>query len=164
MQDQANDPGAGMIPLHPDMLKVMRIRATLYIAVPTLAAAVAGLVFLPGTLVPPLAPAGALALYGLVSTLLLAPRRYRAWGYAEGEDELAVRRGIWVRTRTIVPFGRVQHIDLSQGPIERRYGLATLILHTAGTRGATVVLPGLAQDQAEQMRDRIRAKIRADLT
>jgi hypothetical protein len=65
--------------------------------------------------------------------------------------------------RTVVPFGRVQHIDTTQGPIERRLGLATLILHTAGTRSAAVSLPGLREADAEQMRDRIRAKIRQDL-
>ena len=62
-----------------------------------------------------------------------------------------------------MPFARVQHIDLAQGPIERRYGLARLILHTAGTRGASIPLPGLAREEAEAMRDRIRAKIREDL-
>ena len=67
------------------------------------------------------------------------------------------------RIRTVVPFGRVQHIDVAQGPIERSFGLATLILHTAGTRGASVPLPGLLFDEAERMRDRIRVKIRQDL-
>ena len=97
------------------------------------------------------------------SSRCLPRRRYRAWGYREGEDELHVRRGLLVRVRTIVPFGRVQHIDVAQGPIERRFGLATLILHTAGTRGASVPLPGLPHGEAERMRDRIRAKIRQDL-
>jgi membrane protein YdbS with pleckstrin-like domain len=163
MQDEANDPDGGMIPLHEDQLTVMRIRTSIYTAVLALAALVAGLAFLVETPVLSLGPAGGLALLGAFSALVLAPRRYRAWGYHEGEDELAIRRGLWVRTRTIVPFGRVQHIDLSQGPIERPFGLATLILHTAGTRGATVALPGLEQEQAERMRDRIRAKIRQDL-
>jgi len=62
-----------------------------------------------------------------------------------------------------VPFGRVQHIDLAQGPLERAFGLATLVLNTAGTRGAAVKLPGLAQADAEEMRDHIRGKIRQDL-
>ncbi|MGQ0559150.1 MAG: PH domain-containing protein [Sphingosinicella sp.] len=90
----------------------------------------------------------------------LAPRRYRAWGYAESDDELHVRSGLWVRRRTLLPLARVQHIDIAQGPLERRFGLATLILHTAGTRGASVPLPGLSHVHAEAMRDRIRARIR----
>lgn len=163
MQDQANDPDAGMIPLHPSQLSVMRIRTLLITAALTLAALAGGLAFPAEIPFHPYAPAAAVLLLGLYAMLVLAPRRYRAWGYAESEDELAVRRGVWTRTRTVVPFGRVQHIDVAQGPIERRFGLATLILHTAGTRGATVALPGLEQAEAERMRDRVRSKIRQDL-
>ena len=79
------------------------------------------------------------------------------------EDELHVQRGLWTRERTVVPFGRVQHIDVTQGPLERRFGIGTLILHTAGTRGSAVQLPGLAFEQAGQMRDVIREQIRQDL-
>jgi hypothetical protein len=61
-----------------------------------------------------------------------------------------------------VPFGRVQHIDVEKGPVERYYGLATLVLHTAGTHNASVSLPGLAEEDALAMREAIRAKIRRD--
>jgi membrane protein YdbS with pleckstrin-like domain len=57
----------------------------------------------------------------------------------------------------------VQHIDVAQGPIQRMLGLATLVLNTAGTRGAAVRLPGLLHGQAEGMREQIRGKIRQDL-
>jgi uncharacterized protein len=90
-------------------------------------------------------------------------RRYRAWSWREEEDELHIGWGVWTRVRTAVPFARVQHIDVAAGPLQRPLGLATLILHTAGTRGASVVLPGLAPAEAERLRDRIRAKIRQDL-
>jgi membrane protein YdbS with pleckstrin-like domain len=106
-------------------------------------------------------PGTALAL-GLGATLILPRRRYRRWGYREGADELEIRRGTLIRVRTIVPFPRVQHIDVTQGPIQRLFGLATLILHTAGTHGAAVPLPGLAMADAEAMRDRIRGRIRED--
>lgn len=99
----------------------------------------------------------------VLGALILPGRRYRAWGYREDEDELHVRHGLLIRVQTAVPFARVQHIDLAQGPIERGYGLARLILHTAGTRGASILLPGLARAEAEAMRDRIRAKIREEL-
>ena len=104
-----------------------------------------------------------MALLGLAALLVFPARRYRRWAYREGEDEIQIRRGTLVHVRTIVPFGRVQHIDVAQGPIQRPFGLATLILHTAGTHGASVRLPGLAHNDAEAMRDRIRAKIRQDL-
>jgi hypothetical protein len=141
----------------------MRVRAAAASVVPLFAAVMLDLGPLRETLVPAGLVPAAVAALALVATLVLPKRRYRAWGYDEGEDELHIRRGLLVRTRTIVPFGRVQHIDLSQGPVERRFGVATLILHTAGTRGAAVPLPGLAQDEAERMRDRIRAKIRQEL-
>jgi membrane protein YdbS with pleckstrin-like domain len=151
-----------MTPLDPDQVKVLRIRTALACAVLVAAAFVADLA-LRDAPVPHYALTGAMLMLALAALLVLPRRRYRAWGYDEGEEELAIRRGMLVRVRTIVPFGRVQHIDVAQGPIERRFGLATLILHTAGTRGAAVPLPGLKQELAEAMRDRIRAKIRQDL-
>ena len=105
----------------------------------------------------------ALPISGLAATLVFPVRRYRGWGYREGEDEIEIKRGRLIRVRTIVPHARVQHIDVAQGPIQRLFGLGTLILHTAGTHGASVPLPGLAYSDAEEMRDRIRAKIRQDL-
>jgi uncharacterized protein len=149
-------------PLHPDQVKVLRIRTAIAAAVLVAAAFVADLP-LRETAVPQYLVPGVMLLLALAAVIVLPGRRYRAWGYGEGDEELAINRGIVVRVRTIVPFGRVQHIDVAQGPIERRFGLATLILHTAGTRGAAVPLPGLKQDLAEAMRDRIRAKIRQDL-
>jgi membrane protein YdbS with pleckstrin-like domain len=114
------------------------------------------------TAVPPLAVPGTILLLGLAAAVVVPRRRYRRWGYREGEDELEIRRGMLIRVRTIVPFGRVQHIDVAQGPVQRPFGLATLILHTAGTQGADVPLPGLLHADAEAMRDRIRAKIRQE--
>ncbi|HEX8256822.1 MAG TPA: PH domain-containing protein, partial [Allosphingosinicella sp.] len=75
---------------------------------------------------------------------------------------LHIGRGVWTKTETIVPLARVQHIDVSQGPLERAFGISRLILHTAGTMHSLVVLPGLARGTAEAMRDDIRARIRRD--
>ena len=153
----------GMTPLDPRQIKVLRARwliatvaltgITVAICLGPLRATPIPLGVLPATV----------AFMGLLASFVLPSRRYRAWGYREEEDELHVRHGLLVRVRTAVPFARVQHIDLAQGPIERRYGLARLILHTAGTRGAAIPLPGLAREEAEAMRDRIRAKIKQDL-
>lgn len=99
----------------------------------------------------------------LIASFFLPLRRYRAWGYDQREDELIVKHGNLIRQLTVVPFGRVQHIDIAAGPLQRALGLATLVLNTAGTRGAAVKLPGLRPDTAEQMRDHIRGKIRQDL-
>jgi len=150
--------------LDPRHVAVLGIRTGLTAVAAALAALVAGRVMalrgidLPGWLLPAF-----VLLLGLAATLIFPRRRYRGWGYREGEDEIEIWRGRLIRVRTIVPFGRVQHIDVAQGPIQRAFGLGTLILHTAGTQGASVPLPGLTVAKAEQMRDRIRAKIRQDL-
>ena len=152
-----------MQPLHPNQIWVIRIRAAitaLFLLVP---AAIVDWGPLRESEVPAGLLTGAAVLLALFLTIVMPARRYRAWGYEEGEDELHIRHGVWTRVRTAVPFGRVQHIDVAQGPVERMFGLSTLILHTAGTRGAAVPLPGLLQGDCEAMRDRIRSKIRQDL-
>ena len=99
----------------------------------------------------------------LVYPVLIAPpRRYRALGYRVDSDELRIASGLLVKTETVVPLKRVQHIDVSQGPIERLFGVTRLLLHTAGTMNSLVVLPGLARETAETIRDEIRARIRQD--
>lgn len=160
--DETLPAAAPSTPLHPDQVKVIRIRTAIAAAILVAGAFIADLPLREAG-VPPYALPGLVLLLALAASIVLPGRRYRAWGYAEGEEELAIGRGMLVRVRTIVPFGRVQHIDVAQGPIERRFGLATLVLHTAGTRGAAVPLPGLEQELAEAMRDRIRARIRQDL-
>ncbi len=150
-----------MTPLHPGQLWALRVQAALHAVFPFIALLVAKTGWL-GPLVPPAAVAGAAVL--LAAWAFVIPiRRYRSWGYQMEEDELQIQHGLWTRVRTIVPFGRVQHIDLAQGPIERQFGVATLILHTAGTRNSEVVLPGLEAAEAGRMRDVIRSKIRQDL-
>lgn len=95
--------------------------------------------------------------------LLVAPRRrWAAWGWALEEGELHVARGVWTKIHTIVPLTRVQHIDVAQGPLERALGVARLVLHTAGTSYAVVVLPGVSRETAEALRDTVRAAVRAE--
>lgn len=152
------DESDALTPLHPNHVKAMRV-ATLLAAVPFVIGAlvleVAG--FLPtGVFIVPVLLAAAVI-------VIRAPmRRYMARGYVMGEDRLRVVRGLWFRSDTVVPFGRVQHIDVHQGPLERAYGLATLTLHTAGSHNASVSLPGLADADARAMRETIRAQIRRD--
>ncbi|HEX8449014.1 MAG TPA: PH domain-containing protein, partial [Allosphingosinicella sp.] len=98
----------------------------------------------------------------LYLALIAPPRRYRAWAYAMDGEELQVRRGVWTRVHTLVPLDHVQHIDVSQGPLERAFGICSLVLHTAGTLHSQIVLPGLTRPTAERIRDEIRAKMRED--
>lgn len=98
------------------------------------------------------------ALAGLVAAvgLALAVLRYRAWRYALEADALALERGVLTRVETAVPYVRVQHIDTHRGPVERLAGLSSVVVYTAGTRGADVTVPGLAPERARRLRDRLR--------
>nr|WP_246623336.1 PH domain-containing protein [Sphingomonas colocasiae] len=112
---------------------------------------------------PPPGLIAGLVVLALIYPCLIAPgRRYRAWGYRVEADELHLAHGVLTTVLTVVPFVRVQHIDVAQGPIERVFGVSRLMLHTAGTAHSLVVLPGLDSETAERLRDDIRTRIRAD--
>jgi membrane protein YdbS with pleckstrin-like domain len=82
--------------------------------------------------------------------------RYRAWGYAEREDDLLVRRGVMVRRLSVVPYGRMQFVDVTAGPVDRLFRLATVQLHTAAA-ATDARIPGLAVEEAHRLRDRLAA-------
>ena len=77
---------------------------------------------------------------------------YRFSSYRVDEAGIEIRRGVYWRTITNVPRSRVQHTDVSQGPLERRFGLGTLVIYTAGTAHSKVNVPGLAFDVARHIR------------
>jgi uncharacterized protein len=81
-------------------------------------------------------------------------RRFASWGYAEREDDLLVRRGILVQRLSVVPYGRMQFIDVRAGPLERAFGLATVHMHTAAA-ASDACIPGLTDDEAARLRDRL---------
>ncbi len=151
-----------MTPLHKGQLSVLRLLTALNGLALFAAVIVAERTWL-HLFVPMGTASGCAALLLAAAIVVLPKRRYASWCYRMDEEELHVQHGLWTRVLTIVPFGRVQHIDLAQGPIERRFGVATLILHTAGTRNSAVSLPGLEVGEAGRMRDVIRSKIRQDL-
>lgn len=94
------------------------------------------------------------ALTGL--TLRAVQRRWVAWGYLEREDDLMVRRGVLIRRTSVVPYGRMQYVDVTAGPLERRFGLATLTMHTAAA-ATDASVPGLLTEEAARLRDRLAA-------
>lgn len=108
--------------------------------------------------------AGALAgaLLGLLLGGGIGLLRHRRIGWRLDEDGFATRRGGLWRSETLVPVSRVQHLDLERGPLERQMGLATLVVHTAGTRMAAVKLPLLALDDAEALRTHLARQVEAD--
>lgn len=83
------------------------------------------------------------------------PRLYRAWGYRIDDRVLETRSGIMFQVRRLLPLTRLQHVDLQRGPIERAFGLASLILHTAGTHQASITIPGLDAEEAARLRDHL---------
>ena len=83
-------------------------------------------------------------------------RRVASWGYAERSDDLIIRRGVLVRRLTVVPYGRMQFIEVTAGPVERSFGLATVQLHTAAA-ATDARIPGLPAAEAGRLRDRLAA-------
>jgi membrane protein YdbS with pleckstrin-like domain len=81
-------------------------------------------------------------------------RRVAAWGYAEREDDLLVRRGVLFSKLSVVPYGRMQFVDVTAGPFERSFRLATVKMHTAAA-ASDARIPGLEREEAERLRDRL---------
>jgi uncharacterized protein len=96
---------------------------------------------------------GCVLIAGVVADVVMQ-RRVGAWGYLEREDDLLVRRGLLVRRLSVVPYGRMQFIDVTAGPVERSFRLATVRLHTAAA-ATDARIPGLAREEAARLRDRL---------
>lgn len=101
-------------------------------------------------------------LLALISLTMAPQRIYARLGYRLSERLMQVVRGWLFHTDTIVPFVRVQHIDVTRGPVEKLFGVATLVVHTAGTHNSIVTVPGLSPERAAQIRDVIREHVRTD--
>lgn len=97
---------------------------------------------------------GALVAAGLAAALVAVNRRWRAWGWAERADDLLVRRGVLLQRISVVPYGRMQFVDVVSGPLARRLGIARVQLHTAAA-ASHAHLPGLPVARAQQLRDRL---------
>jgi uncharacterized protein len=102
-----------------------------------------------------IAVAAAAVLAGLLAERFLA-RRVASWGYAERNDDLMVRRGVLIRRLSVIPYGRMQFIDVTAGPLERALGLATLRMHTAAA-ASDARIPGLEHGAAAALRDQLAA-------
>ena len=109
-------------------------------------------------LVGPLQALAAVALTLVLTGLAFGAvqRRWAAWGYLEREDDLLVRRGVLIRRTSVVPYGRMQYVDVTAGPLDRRLGLATVTMHTAAA-ATDASVPGLLAAEATRLRDRLAA-------
>ena len=152
--------GPTLLPVEPGYKNVLRARlavmwAPLIVGAIILDQAIDETVYhgLPSTLVPLLA---------LISIAFAPQRIYRHLGYRLSEALLQVVRGWMFHIDTVVPLVRVQHIDVTRGPLDKMFGTATLVVHTAGTHNSIVTVPGLAPERAEEIRDIIREHVRTD--
>lgn len=99
---------------------------------------------------------GAAVVVGGAITDTIAGRRVRAWGFTERAEDLLVRRGVMFRRLSVVPYGRMQYIEVTAGPLERSMGLATVQMHTAAA-ASDARIPGLPAAEAARLRDQLTA-------
>ena len=139
-------PGVTFCPVSPRLVTVRLIGA--WAGGVVLAAGLA----VPGVLLSPWFHLGGVAaLAGSAWLTWLVPRQVRAMGYALGEDYLLWRHGVTFRTLSVVPYGRMQFVDTSQGPLAAHYGIAKVRLHTASV-STDATINGLPAAEAEHLR------------
>ena len=84
----------------------------------------------------------------------LTGRNARSWRYAEREEDLYITHGVMFRRLVVVPYGRMQYVDVQSGPLERAFEIAAVHLHTASP-GTSARIPGLPAAEATRLRDRL---------
>jgi len=150
-----------LLPVEPGYKNVLRLRYAIFWAFLALVTLILDRALWSGTPFGGLAPLGALVI-GLMATLIFPARVYRRLRYRLTDRLLQVLRGWLFHTDTVVPLVRVQHLDVVRGPLDKMFGTASLVVHTAGTHNSIVTVPGLAPDRAAEMRDSIREHVRTD--
>src|SRR5215813_2607935 len=98
----------------------------------------------------------AAAVAGAVAALWFVRNRYKSWAYLERDEDLIVERGVMIRRLSVVPYGRMQFVDVTAGPVDRLFRLATVRLHTAAA-ASDARIPGLEREEAARLRDRLAA-------
>ncbi|MDI2127997.1 PH domain-containing protein [Yinghuangia seranimata] len=139
---------------HPVSEQLFRVRrfVLLVVAVPLgVAGAVVGGIFV-GTWLAGLI--GGLLAVVLVWAVVALRRNQRSWRYAERADDLLIAHGVMWRRLVVVPYGRMQFVDVTAGPVERRFGIAKIKLHTASA-ATDAVVRGLPPEEAARLRDRL---------
>jgi membrane protein YdbS with pleckstrin-like domain len=103
----------------------------------------------------------ALALAQVVWTAVGPPLAWRRFRYELRDRDLYVEQGVVFRQRTSVPYARIQHVDASQGPVERLFGLEEVTVYSAAGRSADGSIPGLDEDTARALREALVARASA---
>ncbi|MFE0731382.1 PH domain-containing protein [Streptomyces antibioticus] len=138
--------------LPPGLLRMRRLLLVVWLGLAAVAVGVPlGLFAGPGW-----AAFALLPLAGIGWGWVLLGRNWRSWRYAERADDLLISRGVLWREETVVPYGRMQLVEVTSGPVERHFGLASVQLHTAAA-ATDATVPGLDPAEAERLRDRLTA-------
>lgn len=151
--DSPFDPaGVPWVRVSPRLIAVRLISVGIWLGVPLVGAvALAALSGVPGLWV---IPAALATLLGWICWVV--PRQVHALGYAERADDLLIRKGVMFRKLVVVPYGRMQFVDVQAGPLDRWGGIARVQLHTASP-ASDAAIPGLAPAEADRLRDRLSA-------
>jgi membrane protein YdbS with pleckstrin-like domain len=150
--------GVDWTPVSPRLATARLVSGVSWLAVPVIglvvAAALSGLAWL-------WVVAGVLAAF-TAWVAWLVPRQVRALGYAERADDLLIRKGILFRSMVVVPYGRMQYVDVTAGPLARKLGIASVQLHTASP-GTDASIDGLPTAEAARLRDQLASRGEARL-
>jgi uncharacterized protein len=161
LPSSAADVDPDLLPVEPAYKNVLRARMSVVWVILWAAGAVADQAMLQETAAAGL-PTFVIPALAAVAILTAPERIYRRLHYKLTDRLLQVVRGWLFHVDTVVPLVRVQHIDVTRGPLEKAFGVATLVVHTAGTHNSIVMLPGLAPRRAAEIRDIIREHVRTD--
>jgi len=131
-----------------------RLLATIFWTIPVIALIIPGIIS-PGLW---LAIVGGVMVVLIALTFIAIPIGYRKRSYALRERDLTYKKG-WIFSSMItIPFNRIQHTEISRGPIERKYELSTLKIYTAGGATSDLSIPGLEVEEAEQLKEFVAKK------
>ncbi|CAL9543551.1 hypothetical protein SUDANB140_04304 [Streptomyces sp. enrichment culture] len=136
--------------LPPGLLHMRRLLLVVWLGLLTVAAGLLPGLFLGAPWATLALPPLALLVWGWV----MLERNWRSWRYTERADDLLISRGVLWREETVVPYGRMQLVEVTSGPVERHFGLASVQLHTAAA-ATDATIPGLDPAEAERLRDRL---------
>ncbi|GAA4360203.1 PH domain-containing protein [Kangiella marina] len=139
--------------LHPDSIKASRISHGIFAAILMIAGGVVSFIAASWLLCGIIAAA---VLFIFLLGFVWARKSYQYTWYWLTEEGLYIQRGVLWRRKTLVPRNRIQHTDVAQGPLQRKYKLAKLVVYTAGTRDASVPLDGLEFEVANDLREQLR--------
>lgn len=144
--------------LDPRVITVWRLSGFLGAGLVTAATGILEATVLSARGVELLSPGAITALVGVASVtsaLFWPPLRYRFWRWTVESDRVVIQKGVVWRSRSLIPRVRVQHVDTRTSPLQRWHGLSSLVIYTAGTRGADAEIPGLTTEEAERLREEL---------